>query len=104
MPPEKIPDSINEVKDSILDDILGCMKCGKPFRLIPAELALLRRWQFPIPRICPDCRHMERMDRINPPKLWERKCAKCQTDMKTSYAPDRPEVVYCAECYKEEIV
>ncbi|KKW16787.1 MAG: hypothetical protein UY56_C0012G0001, partial [Parcubacteria group bacterium GW2011_GWA1_50_14] len=103
MPADKMPDNIHDVKDSILDDILGCGACGKAFRIIRAELDLLRHWEFPIPRLCPDCRHMERMARINPPRLWDRKCAKCGIDIKTSYAPECPEVVYCGSCYSNEI-
>jgi len=104
MSADQMPDSIHDVQDSILQEILGCGKCGKAFRLINAELQLLRRWGFPIPRYCPDCRHMDRLARINPPRLYNRTCAKCQTPIRTSYSPDRPEIVYCASCYQEEIV
>ncbi|MEK7583226.1 MAG: hypothetical protein AAB483_02380 [Patescibacteria group bacterium] len=100
---DQMPDSIHDVQDSILDEKIGCAACSKPFRLIPAELQLLRRWGFPIPRSCPDCRHAARLARINPPRLYDRQCAKCSAGIRTSYAPDRPEVVYCAPCYQEEI-
>ena len=104
MSADQMPDSIHDVQDSILQEILGCGKCGKAFRLINAELQLLRRWEFPIPRYCPDCRHMDRLSRINPPRLYDRTCAKCKSAIRTSYAPDRPEIVCCASCYQEEIV
>jgi CxxC-x17-CxxC domain-containing protein len=39
----------------------------------------------------------------NPRKLFDRKCDKCGKDIKTTYAPDRPEIVYCEECYEKEI-
>ncbi|OGN27469.1 MAG: hypothetical protein A3A33_00325 [Candidatus Yanofskybacteria bacterium RIFCSPLOWO2_01_FULL_49_25] len=103
MPADQMPDSIHDVQDSILNEILGCEKCGKAFRLIAAELQLLRRWEFPIPRYCPDCRHMDRLARINPPRLYNRVCARCNSPTRTSYAPDRPEVIYCGECYQQEI-
>ena len=32
-----------------------------------------------------------------------RKCDKCSKDMKTTYAPKRPEIVYCEECYLNEV-
>jgi len=103
LPADKIPDTIHDVQDSILKEILGCAKCAKPFKITLAELALLRRFEFPIPRECPDCRHLERLARINPPKLWDRNCAKCGKDIKTSYAPERPEIVYCESCYNAEV-
>ena len=39
----------------------------------------------------------------NPRKLFDRKCDKCQIDMKTTYAPDRKEIVYCEKCYIWEV-
>ena len=104
IPPDKIPDGIDEVDDSILKEILACEKCGKAFRLISLEFQLLKKFKFPVPRKCPDCRHMERMSRINPPQLWDRQCAKCGKDIQTSYAPERKEIVYCEECYQAETV
>jgi len=101
---DKIPDSIHDVQDSILKEILGCSLCGKAFRLTSTEFALLRRFEFPIPRLCSDCRHLERLARMNPPKLWDRNCSKCKAAIQTSYAPDRPEIVYCEQCYQQEVV
>ena len=103
LPASRIPDSIREVNDSILKEVLGCAGCGKAFRLTGAELDLLRRFGFPIPRLCPECRHMERQSRLNPPRFWDRTCAKCGTAITTSYAPDRPEIVYCESCYNAEV-
>jgi hypothetical protein len=104
LPADKIPDNIHDVQDSILKDILGCSLCGKAFKITSAELALLRRFEFPVPHLCSDCRHLERMSRINPPKLWDRTCAKCKTAIQTSYSPDKPEIVYCEDCYQQEVV
>jgi len=102
MPPDKIPDSINEVTESILQEVLGCANCGKAFRLVRGEYDLLKRFGFPLPRKCPECRHMDRMSLVNPPRLWKRKCAKCGKDIQTSYSPDRKEIVYCLQCYNAE--
>ena len=111
---DKITDSIYDVQDSILKEILGCGMCGKAFRITSAELALLRRFEFPIPRLCPDCRHIERLARINPPKLWHRQCmcnknhphhsGRCPNEFETSYSPDRKEIIYCEQCYQQEVV
>lgn len=104
MPTESIPDNIKDVQNSILKEILGCGECGKAFRLVKGEYELLKRFVLPLPRFCPDCRHMTRMKKLNPPKLWSRKCAKCGKEIQTSYAPDRPEIVYCEQCYNAEVV
>ncbi|MCX6723226.1 MAG: hypothetical protein NT094_04165, partial [Candidatus Staskawiczbacteria bacterium] len=104
LPADEIPDSIHDVQDSILKEILGCGLCGKAFKITSAELALLRRFEIPVSHFCSDCRHMERLSHINQPKLWDRNCIKCNKEIQTSYAPDRPEIVYCEQCYQQEVV
>jgi len=39
----------------------------------------------------------------NPRRLFNRKCMKCDKQIQTSYAPEKPEIVYCEECYVEEV-
>ncbi len=102
--PDQIPESIRDVGDSILQEVLGCTLCEKPYRIVNAELSLLRRFDFPIPRKCPDCRFKKRFSRVNSPKLYDRECAKCGKGIKTSYSPDRPEIVYCESCYQQEVL
>lgn len=100
-----VPDNILDVPDSITAEILTCSEssCGKNFKIIAPELKFYRSQQIPVPRSCPDCRHKERQAIRNPRRLWNRKCAKCGLDLKSSYAPDRPETVYCETCYLKEV-
>ncbi len=102
-PSERIPDSIADVTDDICQKILICEATGKPYKIIPQELAFYRTMAIPIPRKCPDQRHKERMTRRNPRKLWKRTCAKCSKEIQTTYAPNRPEKIYCEECYLKEV-
>ncbi|OGZ01027.1 MAG: hypothetical protein A3A43_03080 [Candidatus Liptonbacteria bacterium RIFCSPLOWO2_01_FULL_56_20] len=144
--PEDLPDHIKDVDDSILKETIGCAhavsspsagsgQIGKPicnhqcttaFKLIPQELQFYRRMNLPLPRLCPNCRHYERLKQRNPLKLWHRKCTcagaksengvyqntiahfhksdPCPNKFETSYAPNRPEVVYCEQCYNAEVV
>jgi hypothetical protein len=39
----------------------------------------------------------------NPRKLFDRKCDKCWVKIKTTYSPDRKEIVYCESCYNKEV-
>jgi len=104
-PKEKveIPDSITDVDKSICDKILTCEKTGKPYKIIPQEFKFYKENNIPIPAYCFDVRHKNRLTRRNPRKLWDRKCAKCGIAIRTSYAPDRPEKVYCEQCYLKEV-
>jgi hypothetical protein len=99
----QIPDDIKEVSDDICQQILACTDCGKNYKIIEQELKFYRKMNLPIPRKCPDTRHLDRMALRTPRQLWNRKCDKCNADIKTAYSPDRPETVYCEKCYLKEV-
>jgi len=103
IPADKLPDSINDVPDDILNWTIKCETTNRPFRIVKQELEFYRRMKLPIPHFHPDERHRSRMALRNPRKLWERKCGKCEKEMQTTYAPERPETVYCEECYLKEV-
>jgi len=94
-----IPDNIRDTTEKILKEILACGKCGKNFKIIAKEFELYKNMNVAIPRNCPDCRHLERLEFRNAPKLYAGACAKCKAEVRTTYAPDRPETVYCEKCY-----
>jgi ribosomal protein L37AE/L43A len=96
-------ETIGEAQDTIGQEIFACTTCGKNFRIIPQELLFYREHVLPIPRKCPDCRHVERMQLRNPRRLWKRTCMKCGMELQTTYAPDRPETIYCEKCFLETI-
>jgi hypothetical protein len=98
-----IPDNISDVPTSVCEEILGCICCGKNYKIQKAELEFYRKMVLPIPRECPDCRHANRMKMRNPRRLWKRNCDKCDKAIQTTFAPDRPEKVYCEKCYLDSI-
>ena len=114
LPPEKIPDSIKEVKDNIVDEVFKCIECERNYKIILNELIFYKKMQIPIPRRCLYCRYATRIKRRNPFKLWYRQCmcekqnhfhgtGKCEVEFETSYDPDRPEIIYCEKCYQAEV-
>lgn len=98
-----LPDTITSTDESVLNENIGCKDCGKAFKVVVNELGLMQKLQLPLPHSCPACRQTARFKRTNSPELYDRHCAKCSKDIKTSYSPDRPEVVYCEQCYQQEI-
>ena len=113
-----IPDNINDIDDNILNKVIECKhyvdkihpsyceaSCTEAFKLTKEEFSFYKRIKLPIPRLCPNCRHGERVLQRNPLKLWHRSCMKegCTNTFETSYAPDRPEIVYCERCYQNEV-
>ncbi len=99
----KIPDNISDVSDSICNEIFVCKCCKKNYKIQKVELKFYRKQILPIPHKCPDCRHKERMSLRNPRKLFPRKCEKCSDKIQTTFAPDRPEKVYCEKCYLDSL-
>lgn len=100
---DKIPSEIDKVPDSIVNEILACEATGRNYRITTQELNFYRAMQLPIPRLHPDERHRRRMLLRNPRKLWDRNCEKCGAAIKTTYAPERTEIVYCEACYLKTV-
>lgn len=120
LPLSDLPDSLKDVGDDILSKVIECnnsgleaSQCTTAFRVIPEELSLYRKLGVPIPKYCPNCRHHNRLTQRNPMQLWKRSCmcnllshdhdGLCSNEFKTSYSPDRPEIVYCESCYQNEV-
>lgn len=95
--------SIQDVTDDILQQAIQCEITKKPFRIIKSELEFYRKHNVSLPTKHPDQRHLERMTLKNSRKLRDRKCAKCWVDIKTTYSPEKPEIVYCESCYTKEV-
>lgn len=127
----ELPVSITGVNDAITSEVIGCAhegkcqdECATAFKITPDELQFYRQMNIPLPQLCFNCRHWERLRQRNPMKLWPRSCQcagiasensiyrnntahfhggdKCPNEFQTSYAPGRPEIVYCEQCYQAE--
>jgi len=124
---EDLPDDIKTVSDEIIKEIILCKayeeignkatqehNCTKAFRITPSELAFYRKMNIPLPKECLNTRHFNRFKQRNPLKLWHRHCmckqqhshhsGQCPNEFETSYAPERPEIIYCEACYQAEVV
>lgn len=107
-----LPDHIKDVNDSIVGKVIECLhkgsceeQCTEAFKITEEELRFYKNNNLALPRFCPNCRHFDRLRKRNPLKLWHRKCMKegCVNEFETSYAPERPEIVYCEKCYQAEV-
>ncbi len=86
------------------DDIMKCEQCERNYQYIQKEIDFHKRFNLELPKQCPLCRDRARIRQLNPMQIYNRQCAKCSKDIETSYAPDRSEIVYCVECYQQEVV
>ncbi len=112
-----LPKTFNEIKENILEEVIQCSSqnisdqkekyplCVTAFKITSLELSFYKILNLPFPEKCFACRRTDRFKFRNPRKLWHRKCMKegCQNEFETSYAPDRPEIIYCESCYNKEV-
>ncbi len=99
----EVPENINDTGDDICDKVLTCEKCSKRYKILKHELDFYRKMKVPAPKKCPDCRYFARLALRPQRKLFDRNCMKCGKDMKSVYTEQRPEIVYCEECYLKEV-
>jgi hypothetical protein len=128
-----LPATIAETDDSILSAVIRCAhggtcmhQCPGAFKVTPQELQFYRRHGLPVPRLCPICRHYERLSQRSKLQVYPRQCgcggkissdgaytnagihhhgeAACSNQFETCYAPDRKDIVYCEQCYQAEVV
>ncbi|MBU0731669.1 hypothetical protein KKC88_02195 [Patescibacteria group bacterium] len=109
----RVPQNIEKVPEKISKEVLACNDCSKNYRIIPQELEFYKRQGIPIPKLCPHCRHTNRLKMRTPFALWHRQCmctqnshnhqGRCLNEFETSYSPDGKELVYCGDCYNKEI-
>jgi hypothetical protein len=116
----ELPTNINLVSDNILNEIIACahegncnQQCTTAFKIVTNELQFYRANNLPLPKLCPNCRHYERLLKRQPIKPWHRSCmcsqsnhihkGHCENEFETSYAPERSEIVYCEKCYQQEV-
>lgn len=103
IPAAKLPDDISEIPDDVLNWAIECAESKRLFMIQKAELDFYRKMNLPLPKFHPDIRHRKRLALRNPRKLWERTCSNCKTPITTPYAPDRPEIVCCEDCYLKTV-
>lgn len=100
---DQLPDNIRDVPDDILQWAIRCEVTNKPYRITQQELAFYRNQSIALPRRSPDQRHLDRFALRNPRRFWQRSCAKCSKEIRTTFSPDQPEIVYCESCYLETV-
>ena len=106
-----LPNSILDVGDEIVDEIIGCPnkgmetnQCTSAYKITPDELFFYRAKKLPLPRFCPNCRHYERINYRNQPRYYDRTCSNdCGRTFKTTYTPESTKKIFCEECYNKEI-
>ena len=121
----ELPDSIENVSDEIIKEVIECEKCKNAFRILENELIFYKKEKLPLPHLCSECRHERRISDRLTLHLYQRSCMcagktdrtgfykntvkhlhgdePCGEEFKTGYPPEHPEIVYCEKCYQQEV-
>ena len=107
-----LPDDINDCDETILNEVIQCpnngdsmTQCTFAYKITKEELQFYKNKKLPLPRLCPNCRHYERLNYRNPMRLFKRGCSNgCGREFETTYAPNRLEKVFCEKCYQQEVL
>ncbi len=101
---DDLPDSVKDIDNNILNEVIECSKCNKGYKIIEMELRFLKKMNLSIPHECPFCRINNKLSIwVDNMHLKDRICDKCNKDFKTHYSKKEAPIVYCKECYKKEI-
>ncbi len=120
-----IVDSINDIDESVLKEVIECTETGKAFRIVPMEFEFYKRLKIPIPRIEPKTRHYKRINSRNGLLLrnaicdcagdfskngiyknsstHEHKEGFCDVEFMTTHPDDEKNILYCEKCYNKEV-
>jgi hypothetical protein len=100
--------------------VIGCKdggscshKCPGVFNITRIEFDFYKRFNIPVPDFCPNCRFYMRMEKLNPIETRDGECmcenkshlhkGKCPATFKTNYSSKNQQILYCEECYKQEM-
>ncbi len=131
---DKIPSSVDNVSESITKEIIECEhegncneNCTKAFRIHPFEFQLIRKLKANLPKLCPSCRFAKHLRNtpIFTAEVRQCQCAgeksennvyknfsshihhgnnRCLNKFESVYSSTRPEIIYCEDCYQQEVV
>ncbi len=103
-----LPETIGEVSDGILKEIIECTEKEKSystgaFKITQDELNFYRKMDLPLPRACFDVRHTDRLDKRRFLQIIKRNCSNCSKEVETVYKEDYAPILYCEQCYQQEV-
>lgn len=115
-----LPESVESVDESIVSKVISCQheqncthRCVGAFKITEMELQFYKRFNVPLPRECPNCRFYVRMSKLNPVSYRVGTCScvnkehnhenQCKNVFKTNYSIYNSKILYCEDCYKQDV-
>ncbi len=106
---KNLPETIAEVPDSIVNEIISCEEKDSPysvgaFKIASDELSFYRKMDLPLPHVCFDVRHTRRLSKRPQIQIQKRNCSNCNKVVETLYTETFAPILYCEECYQQEVI
>jgi len=95
-------------KGYLMSEQKTCKQCSEKFIIEDEDLEFYKKisptyddktFSIPNPTLCPNCRTQRRMAFRNERNLYNRTCDLCHKNIVSVYSPDKPNTVYCQECW-----
>jgi len=96
------PENLADMTEAMTSQVFSSKQSGKKYKITAQELKFHKRYNIALPTIAPDERVFQ-FTQQNVRKLWDRQCHKCNSDIQTTYSPERHSMIYCEKCYLETI-
>lgn len=103
IPAEKLPDTVQDIPDDILNWAIVCEMSWKPFKITAQELEFYRKHNLPCHHLHPDERHLDRLKIRTDRRLHSIACSECDTKIQSTYSEYTNLEVLCRECYNKKI-
>ena len=100
---EELPQTIEEVDEDILNKAIKCEISGRPFRITASELIFYKNMKLPLPSTHPSIRMENRIKLPSNGKRYKAICAKCDKKIETMFDSKDKYILYCEDCFKQEI-
>ncbi len=76
-----------------------CQNCKQNFVIEPDDFGFYEKFNVPAPLMCPPCRAQRRLIFRNERVFYKRKCDMCGREHVSMYSPNKPDIVYCHDCW-----
>lgn len=100
---KRLDHNIDRDEGVSLSSTFSCKDTGKSYRIIKPELDFYKRVHLPLPSVCPDARHIERMRLRGVRDVCSVQCKACKRALTAAANLARGGYVHCEPCYLEEL-
>lgn len=96
---KQVPEKLDTVDDSILEQQFTCPTSGRVFRIVKPELSFHKKMNSALPFEHPSVRRKRNYTHMGDLTLYHRSCEECHTKLYTRFPKSLPQKIVCSECF-----